>query len=155
MIACETEFHVNSRFWRLVLNSAKTDALTALYMSPRRSLMQDYKRLWPSEIPICDAVMRGVVSYGLLPEGFEIIDGTITTSAGNTVAHTYGLNPWDGHIFDPTSAQFYYPDVEVPGGAVYRMMECNPGKVVVDPTIGLGILFAIYNEVGGLAYDLC
>lgn len=153
MIDYETQIYTKSPFWGLVMNSAKTDALTTLFMSPKRSLIQDYRRLWPSEIPICDAVMKGLTSYGLLPEGFEIVDGTVTSKYGITVNHTFGFNSWDGHVFDPTVAQFFDPNPDSPGEAIYRMMDYNPGRVLVDPTIGLGILYAPYYEVQGFAYE--
>lgn len=153
MSFCETQIQINSYLWKVVLNSAKTDALTALFMSPKRSLIKDYRVLWPSEIPICDAVINGMVSCGLVPEGFKVMNGAVSTSCGLSLAHTYLLNPSNGYVFDPTSAQFFDPDPENPGNAIYKMMEYNPGNVTLEPSIGLGILFAPSYEVQGFTYD--
>jgi hypothetical protein len=155
MTSTEAQIQITSPMWRIVLNTAKTDALTALFQSPRKTLVKDYRNLWPSEMPICDALVGGIVAYGLHPRGCEMIDGVVTTSHGNVFNHTYLYNPSTGYIFDPTAAQFFGPCPQNPGRAIYTMMENNPGNVIVETNIGLGILFTPYCDVGGIVYDLC
>lgn len=147
------EIPTNSRMWQVVVNSAKNDALTALYMGGKRKEVDLYKRLWVSEIPVCDAVVGGMMSYGLVPKGYEIWQTNVKKGFRSTF-HTLLLNPSTGEIIDPTAAQFFNPSFNEPGAAVYRMLKYNPENVIIRSDLGLGILVGHYEVIRGINYQL-
>lgn len=145
------EIQTDSRMWAVVANSAKNDALTALFFRGKRKEIELYRNLWVSEIPVCDAVVGGMCSYGLVPKGFDVCNISVREGY-RTTSHTLLLNYTTGFIIDPTAAQFFKPDFLKPGAAVYRMLDKNPGRVIIKSDLGLGILMSSIDQVRGIKY---
>ncbi len=145
------EISTNSMMWRMVAESAKNDALTALYMRGKKKEIELYKSLWVSEMPVCDAIVGGMYSYGLIPKGFQIVETRVKTGFLSTY-HAFLLNYSSGEIIDPTAAQFFNPNFNSPGSAVYRMQSNNPNSVIIQADLGLGILVSSIEKVKGVKY---
>lgn len=145
------EIPTNSRMWQVVVNSAKNDALTALYMRGKIKEVELYRKLWGSEMPVCDAIVGGMYSYGLVPDGYQVVETRVKTGFSSTY-HAFLFNDSSGEIIDPTAAQFFNPNFNSPGSAVYRMQIKNPNGVIVRADLGLGILVTCINDVRGVRY---